>query len=215
MSLPLQALITDSVQSVIRRTYPQRYSALCHAHAIVGANLISIVFNRVYRPVAGFAIIDCGGGQHIHLRDNQAFANEAGGAYHCWIESVDETVGEREVIDLTVRNNREYAEAQGVRWLREDPPTYLWGHWSQTVLACDAEHLPHRFPPGMTWLRETDAGWTFITRHLHENMNAYVSLTAAAIQALQARLPRGSQLLAPLIAPSSDSAPASAPVLVG
>jgi hypothetical protein len=194
MSQSIQSLIAASVNGVLRRLYPEQYCSLCHVHAIVGANLISVVLGKVYRPVAGLALIDCGD-KFIELLDNDAFGNPAGGAFHCWIESADPSFLEREVVDLTFRHNHEYAVKNGMAWTRAHPPEYLWGPYSKVVVAAGLENMPASFDEGQVWLRETNEGWDWITRHMAENMNAYVRLTAEALQELQSRLPADSTLL--------------------
>ncbi|MFP5390842.1 MAG: hypothetical protein ACLGI6_04740 [Gammaproteobacteria bacterium] len=198
MAQTIQALIAASVNGVLRAHYPDAYCSLCHAHAIVGANLISVVLNREYRPVAGMALIDCGSG-FIRLTDNAAFANPAGGAFHCWIESLDKSFKETEVVDFTFRHNHEYALKNGMAWTRAHPPDFLWGPRSQIVVRAELDSMPASFAEGQVWLRETPEGAAFITRHLAENMNAYVTLTAEALQELQRRLPADSRLLEPLM----------------
>lgn len=205
MAQTIQSLIAASVNAVLRTRYPQSYSSLCHTHAIVGANVISVVLNRVFRPVAGMALIDCGSG-FINLTDNAAFANPAGGAFHCWIESSDQTVKETEVVDLTFRHNHEYAEKNGMAWTRAHPPEYLWGPRRQVVVRAELHNMPERFEEGQVWLRETPEGAAFIMRHVADNMNAYVVLTAEALQELQRRLPAGSRLLEPLMPAREDVA---------
>ncbi|MGZ3182582.1 MAG: hypothetical protein ACXU8N_09090 [Telluria sp.] len=214
MSQPIQALIASSVTAVLREEYPARYASLCHAHAIVGANLISIVFNRVYRPVAGMAIVDCGSGKFIELLDNAAFARPEGGAYHCWIESADPSFTHCEVVDFTFGHNHVYAAQQGIRWTAALPPAYLWGPREQVVVKGEPGKLPRSFKPGTIWLRETDEGFNFIMGQAAQNMSAYVTLTARALQHLQAQLPAGSTLLEPLLAAPepTGSARASVPV---
>ncbi len=199
MAQAIRPLIAASVNSVLRSLYPDTYCSLCHAHAIVGANLISVVTDRVYRPVAGLAVIDCGG-DFIDLTDNAAFANPGGGAFHCWIESADPAIPETEVVDLTFRHNHEYAARNGKQWRAPHPPDYLWGPRSEIVVQAALDALPPAFD-GKVWLHETDEGWSFMTRHLADNMNAYVVLTARALQELQARLPAGSKALDALVTP--------------
>lgn len=198
MAQSIQSLIAASVNGVLRRLYPDSYCSLCHAHAIVGANLISVVLDRVYRPVAGLALIDCGGG-FIRLTDNAAFANPAGGAFHCWIESADPAIIEKEVVDLTFRHNHEYALKNGIAWQRPAPPDYLWGPSREIVVKAELDAMPPAFAEGQVWLRETDEGWDWITRHLAENMNAYVALTSEALKELHSRLPASSTLLEPAL----------------
>jgi hypothetical protein len=198
MAQTIQSLIAASVSGVLRARYPETYHSLCHAHAIVGANVISVVFNRVYRPVAGLALIDCGSGL-VRLTDNAAFANPAGGAYHCWIESTDRGGKDTEVIDFSHRHSHIYARRNGMRWARAEPPAYLWGPRGKIVVRAELETMPASFDDGMVWLRETPEGAAFLTRHLADNMNAYVVLTAEALQDLQRRLPSGSRLLEPLM----------------
>ncbi len=200
MAQSIQSLIAASVNGVLRARYPESYCSLCHTHAIVGANVISVVLNREYRPVAGMALIDCGSG-FIELLDNNAFANPAGGAFHCWIESSDKTFKETEVVDLTFRHNHEYAVKNGMAWTRPLPPEYLWGPRSEVVVRAELHDMPASFDEGKVWLRETAEGAGFMMRHLAENMNAYVTLTAEALQELQRRLPADSRLLAPLMPP--------------
>lgn len=221
MAQGIRPLIAASVNSVLRQLYPDTYCSLCHAHAIVGANLISVVTDRVYRPVAGLAVIDCGG-DFIDLTDNDAFANPAGGAFHCWIESADPAIPETEIVDLTFRHNHEYAVKNGKRWNAPHPPDYLWGPRSEILVHAALDALPPSFG-GRVWLHETDEGWSFMTRHLADNMNAYVVLTAKALQELQSRLPAGSSALEALTTPreaaqparATSSAPASVPVPAG
>lgn len=214
MAVSIKSLIAQCVNQVIRQYYPAQYCSLCHVYAIVGSNLISIVLDRVYRPVAGLAAVDCGGGQLMTMIDNDAFANPAGGAYHCWIESADDLIGEKEVVDLTFRHNHTYAEKNGFQWQRELPPDYLWGPHSQLVVQADLHALPNAFPEGMVWLCETQEGWQWMTRQLAEHQNAFVALTAEALKLLQASLPPGSPLLPQALRTpiTTDSAPASAPV---
>lgn len=218
MAVSIKSLIAHCVNQVIRHYYPTQYSSLCHVYAIVGSNLISIVLERGFRPVAGLAAVDCGGGQLMRMADNAAFANPAGGAYHCWIESVDDRVAQREVVDLTFRHNHTYAEQNGFQWQRELPPDFLWGRQSDIVVPAELHTLPDSFPDGMVWLYETPEGWQWMTRQLATHQNAFVALTAEALRLLQASLPPGSPLLPPALrtAPAAvlttDSAPASAPV---
>ncbi|CAN7280117.1 MULTISPECIES: hypothetical protein [Duganella] len=197
MALSVRSLIAQCVNQVIRQHYPEQYCSLCHVYAIVGSNLISIVLDRVYRPVAGLAAVDCGAGRLMRMMDNDAFSNPAGGAYHCWIESADDLVGEREVVDLTFRHNHTYAEKNGYGWHREPPPDYLWGPQSRIVVKAPLAAIPDGFPDGMVWLCETEEGWQWMTRQLMEHQNAFVALTAEALKLLKQSLPPGSTLLAP------------------
>ncbi len=208
MAVSVKSLIARCVNQVIRQYYPTQYASLCHVYAIVGSNLISIVLDRVYRPVAGLAAVDCGGGQLMRMADNHAFANPAGGAYHCWIESTDDLIAEREVVDLTFRHNHVYAEKNGFHWSKELPPEFLWGPRSQIVVEADISAIPDTFPDGMVWLSETDEGWQWMTRQLQEHQNAFVALTAEALKLLQACLPPAPALLP--LAPAPQGAPAHA-----
>jgi hypothetical protein len=196
MAQSVKSLMAHCVNQVIRQYYPDQYCSLCHVYAIVGSNLISIVLDRVYRPVAGLAAVDCGSGQLMLMADNQAFANAAGGAYHCWIESDDHMMSEADVVDLTFRHNHTYAEKNNFRWTKELPPDYLWGPRSKIVVHAPADAVPTSFPDGMVWLLETPEGAQWMTRQLMEHQNAFVALTAEALKLLYAQLPPGSALLA-------------------
>jgi hypothetical protein len=193
MTQTIQSLIAASVHGVMEQVYPDNFVSLCHAHAIVGANVISIVLNRVYRPVAGLAVFDCGAGRFVRLTDDAAFANPAGGAFHCWIESVDETIHEKEVIDFAFRHAPEYARRNGMTWCQPNMPDYVWGPASKVMVPGNEPLRP--FGENRIWLRETDAGWNWITSHMADNMNAYVALTAQALQMLNRKLPAKSSLL--------------------
>lgn len=195
MAQSVRALIAHCVNQVIRQYYPEQYCSLCHVYAIVGSNLISIVLGRVYRPVAGLAAVDCGGGELMRMMDNSAFANPVGGAYHCWIESADDLMTEREVVDLTFRHNHTYAEKNGHGWRRALPPDFLWGPQSQIAVQAPIDAIPTSFPDGMVWLHETDEGWEWMTGQLLEHQNAFVALTAEAYKLFQASLPPDSRLL--------------------
>ncbi|MET3135155.1 hypothetical protein AAKU55_005458 [Oxalobacteraceae bacterium GrIS 1.11] len=173
--------IAEAVNATIRKMYPDEYCSLCHVYAIVGSNMASIVLDRVYRPVSGLALIDCGRGNFIKLTDNNAFANPIGGAFHCWIESADEAFPEKEVIDFTFRHNREYATKNKMQWHQPTPPPYLWDKHHILVVDAELDNIPSSFPAGKVWLRETDEGWDWMTNHLAENINAYVTLTAQAL----------------------------------
>jgi len=204
MALSVRALIAHCVNQVIRQYYPEQYCSLCHVYAVIGSNLASIVLGRVYRPVAGLAAVDCGGGQLMRMMDNSAFANPAGGSYHCWIESADDLIAECEVIDLTFRHNHVYAVKNGYGWQRELPPDFLWGPRSSIVVQAPPDAIPLAFPDGTVWLHETDEGWQWMTQQLLAHQNAFVALTAEALKLFQASLPPDSRLL-----PQPAEAPAT------
>lgn len=191
MAPSVQSLIASCVNQVIRQYYPEEYCSLCHVYAVVGSNLISIVLDRVYRPVAGLAAIDCGAGQRIVMADNAAFGNPAGGAFHCWIESADEQIAECELVDLTFRHNHVYAEKNGFQWRKELPPDFLWGERRELALEGEIAALPSEFPDGTLWLCETPEGVQWMTRQLMEHQGAFVTLTAEALKLFNVRMRAG------------------------
>lgn len=165
--------------------YPQDHCSLCHVYAVVGANLASIALHRAYKPVAGLAAIDAGAGQIIYMADNLAFYSPAGGSYHCWIESCDLDLHERELLDFTIGHNRMYALKNGLPWSGALPPRYLWGLFEELVPDCELHDLPPNFGKDKIWVRETDSGLAWMEQHLTEHLNAYVNLTAMALKALR------------------------------
>jgi hypothetical protein len=192
--------IAASVRQAIRTQYPKDYCSLCHAYAVVGANLAAIALEHVFRPVAGLAAIDSGTNQLIVMADDTAFASGAGGAYHCWIESVDHAPGERELVDLTFGHNHMYARKNGFLWAGRKPPAYLWGNFDNLVIGGELEALRPDFGKSRIWLRETDAGVGWMARHLEANLNGYVKLTASALKIYRKRLPAARfSLVAPLL----------------
>ncbi len=102
-------LIATSVKDVMQENFPGKHLALCHAYAIVGANLAAIEFEKHFRPVGGKAVFDTGTTQLIYMTDKQAFGKPLGGAYHCWIESESPDELDRELVDLTFGNNLKFA----------------------------------------------------------------------------------------------------------
>jgi hypothetical protein len=190
MQQPVNLLIAESVNRTIRQFFPVDYCSLCHAHAIVGANVISVTLQRNFRPVAGLAVIDCGGGTFIRLMDNSAFNNAVGGAFHCWIESVDDNPARRELVDLTFRHNKDYAAKNRIPWKKKNTPDFLWGKRDRIVVNADINNIPTDFAARPIWLHETAEGANWITRHLADNMGAYVTLTSNTLQMLRQRNPR-------------------------
>jgi hypothetical protein len=190
MAQPSNALIAESVNRVIKQCFPNDYCSLCHAHAIVGANVISVSMQRNFRPVAGLAVIDCGAGEFIRLLDNAAFNNAAGGAFHCWIESTEADPAQRELVDLTFRHNRVYAARNRIAWKKKNSPDFLWGLREKIVVKAAPDAIPNHFAARPIWLRETEEGANWITRHLAENLNAYVALTAETLRLLKKRAPK-------------------------
>ncbi|MBV8045834.1 MAG: hypothetical protein JO171_01670 [Paludibacterium sp.] len=181
-------MIAQSVDEVIRHHYPTRFYSLCHVYAILGSNLISIIGRENFRPVAGLAAIDCGQGSIMRMADNSAFARPEGGAYHCWIESVDGPAAERQLVDLTFRHNHIYAEQNGHPWHRAAPPDFLWALKRDAVFECALAELPANFPDGQMWLAETEEGAAWLQRQLAEHQNALVVLTAEALSRCSAEL---------------------------
>lgn len=173
----------------MRAQYPQDYSSLCHAFAVVGTNLAAIVLGREFRPVAGLAAIDSGGGTCIAMADDLAFASDQGGAYHCWIESADHAPGEKELVDLTFGHNHIYARKNGLAWSGEAPPRFLWGPFDDLVVGGSLGALTGPIGKDRIWLQETDAGVAWMARHLDANIGGYVELTAAALRVFQSKLP--------------------------
>lgn len=187
MQLSFKHTIANCVNDVIRRHYPLHFSALCHVYAILGANLISIVSGKNFRPVAGMAAIDCGEGQLMLMTDETALARPEGGAYHCWIESVDDPDQDRIVVDLTFRHNRLFAEENGFTWTAQHPPDFLWGRRCDLVLPGDLASLRSPFPEGKVWYRESLMGEAWMIAQLSNHQNALVQLTAETLRLFNER----------------------------
>ncbi len=175
-------LIATSVKDVMKESFPDKHLALCHAYAIVGANLAAIEFEKPFRPVGGKAVFDTGTTQLIYMTDKQAFANPLGGAYHCWIESDEINDNERELVDLTFGNNRKFAQQCGVGWSGAAPPPYLWGKFKELALNCDLTHVQPGFGKSRIWVKETAAGKYWLTSHVQQHERSYVYLTTQALK---------------------------------
>jgi hypothetical protein len=177
--LTMQAAIASSVRQSLCHWFPHNFYSLCHAFAVVGSNVASIVCNRNYRPVAGLAAIDAGNDQIIVMADEQAFHNPIGGAYHCWIESDDEDP--LELVDFTFGHNHVYAEANGYPWGGDASPDYLWGLSSAISIRTPLSALRPGFGKDKIWVKEPAAGVQWMQRHMADNTNAYVQLTSEAL----------------------------------
>ena len=183
-----QGLVADAVEQVVQSAFPGKAASLCHVHAIVGANLASLAFDRAYRPVAGWGAIDCGAGRLVKLMDNDAFSSGVGGAYHCWIESTDQSLDTREVIDFSCRHNEEYVRKHNMSWNRLAGPAYVWGTYQDLVIDCTDFDLPSRIPDDRIWVRESEVGGQWMARHLCAHVAEYVKLTTVALKIYRAAL---------------------------
>ena len=184
----LRPSIVEAVDFAVRSVFPEKYCSLCHAYAIVGSNVASIVLAREYRPVAGLAVIDCGSGDFLDFTETDAFARDIGGAYHCWIEScADDPAHARELVDIAFLHNGAYARAHGLSW-RHEEARYLWGAFDDLVIDAELADLPRTFPPGRVWFRETPEGAEWLVRHLRGHMQEYVTLTGLALKILGSEL---------------------------
>lgn len=173
--------MADAVDTTIREIFPKKYAGLCHIYAVVGAALLSISEDKPYRPVAGVALINAGGGQCIELLDELAFLKPEGGAYHCWIESVG---GAPEIVDFTFRNNKEYAELHGIKW-RAKKQAYLWEAkhdimWDRNI------SIPSRLmPKGKVWFNETELGKEWMNRQMQQGAEEYAKILSIVLRRLR------------------------------
>ena len=174
--------IAASVKDVMREYFPGKHLALCHAYAIVGSNLAAIEFEKSFRPVGGNAVFAPGTTQLIYMTDKQAFSNPLGGAYHCWIESDEVDKNERELVDLTFGNNRQFAQQCGVPWSGAAPPPYLWGKYKELALNCDLSQVQPGFGKTRVWVKETAAGNQWLVSHVQQHEASYVYLTTQALK---------------------------------
>lgn len=175
-------LIATSVKDVMQENFPDKHLALCHAYAILGANLAAIEIEKPFRPVGGKAVFDTGTTQLIYMTDKQAFANPLGGAYHCWIESEEPDANERELVDLTFGNNRKFAQQCGVPWSGSAPPPFLWGKYKELALSCDLPQVQPGFGKSRIWVKETVAGREWLATHVQQHETSYVYLTTQALK---------------------------------
>jgi hypothetical protein len=182
-ALDTRAAVAAGVRHSLSHWFPDNFHALCHAFAVVGSNVASIALGRNYRPVAGLAAIDTGAGQLIVMAQENAFDCAEGGAYHCWIESADDAP--RQLIDLTFEHNHLYAQANGYAWQGGPAASYLWGAFDELTIQTPLESLRPGFGKDKIWLQETPKGTQWMERHVADNANAYVELTAHAMRHYQ------------------------------
>ena len=177
-------LIVNAVDSTIRQFFPKKHTAMCSAYAIIGANVATIVLGREYRPVAGFAVIDCGEGQFLKFTDKEAFiSDEKRGSYHCWIESCPPDVADKELVDITFKHNKAYAKKRHIKWQKK-ASSYLWGKYCDHVVEADLNFLPSEFPEDRLWLLETTEGSEWLVRRMSAQMLEYAYLTSMVLKRL-------------------------------
>ena len=174
-------LIADSVHDIIITAFPKLYPNLCHAYAVVGSNLASIVLGKNYRPVAGLAIVDAGNGHFLGLINNASFSSAVGGNYHCWIHSCDAHPVDVELVDFSFRNNKVYAEAHGIQWAKRDQD-FLWGPERELNVGGNPIPLPKSYDEGKGWFCETPEGSQWMNSEVSANADVYVKLTALALR---------------------------------
>lgn len=175
--------IARSVDLTIRENFPNNFHSLCHVYAVVGANIASIVLGHEYRPVAGMAVIDCGGGNFLRFTDDNSLLKECNGAYHCWIESSQHDGCAKEIIDISFTHKHIFAKKCNIKW-RKKSPRYLWGKAADILLDSKLNKLPSRFPEGKLWLCETNNGIEWMNRQVATFVGGYVNLTTLALNRL-------------------------------
>jgi hypothetical protein len=180
----IRRLIADAVHDVIQMAFPQEYPNLCHAYAVVGSSLASIVLGREYRPVAGLAIIDAGNGNFLALTNDSSFSNPIGGNYHCWIHSCPDRSPGLELVDLTFRNNKAYADAHGIPWAKSEID-FLWGAEADINVGGRPLPTPPSYGEGRAWYCETAAGTRWMNCELSTKQDAYIKLTSLALRYLR------------------------------
>jgi hypothetical protein len=196
-------LIADVVHEVISVAFPDIYPNLCHAYAIVGSNVASIVLGRNYRPTAGLSIMDAGDGNFLALVNNTSFSNPVGGNYHCWILSCDAHPRNVELVDFTFRNNKAYADAHGMKWAKRYK-SYLWGLEREVNLGGNPYPPPKFYEENQAWYRETPEGIAWMNCEVSANMDIYAKLTALALRYLRSQM--GDESDAPNALPAKFSA---------
>lgn len=173
----------DAVDSTIKALCPATFQSLCYIYAIIGSNVMTLVLKKNYRPVAGVAIMDAGGGKHLEFLDDSTLEQGLGGSYHCWIESfvANEPPKQKELVDFTFGNNPGFAEAHGIPWRAKKYP-YLWGLEKEINIGGDIAALPKKFPDGKVWFQETKNGQDWLLAHLQKHEKDYAKMTFLALR---------------------------------
>lgn len=169
-------LIASALDKVIRQLFPDKYIALCHLYAVVGAIVLSECCRGKFVPVAGIAAIPTGYGL-LKMTDEWGFFRREGGAYHCWIESVD--TAEKVLVDFAFRNNEEYAQISGIQWDRPCQE-FLWGASRELNLAESVQNkgLPESLPLDKVWFQRTESGVNWIAYQLSENAAEFAKVSS-------------------------------------
>lgn len=173
----------EAVDITIKALCPTTFDSVCYIYAIVASNVMTVALKKNYRPVAGIALIDAGGGKFLEFLDDSTLESGQGGAYHCWVESADarENPKQKELVDFTFGNNPGYAEAHGIKWTAPKHQ-YLWGLVRDINLGGNFDKLPKKFPPGKVWFQETKNGQEWMSAHLQKHVNDYAKMTFLALR---------------------------------
>lgn len=173
----------EAVDTTIRALCPTTFDSVCYIYAIIASNVMTVALKKNYRPVAGYAVFDAGGGKYLEFLDDSTLLTGRGAAYHCWVESFDarENAKQRELVDFTFGNNPGYAESHGIRWT-SPKQDYLWGLVKDINLGGDVLQLPKKFPPGKGWFQETKNGQEWIIGHVKKHENDYAKVTFLALR---------------------------------
>jgi len=197
----LRTLIDESLNFTLEEIYADRFMGAfgkCADYAIVGARVLSKLLDQPYVPVAGGEIIDCGDGMFIVLFPSRTSRRNARNLselmeFHCWIQSfhaVPDRKPRLELVDFTVRHDRDSAHALNVGFTRQPEENYLWD-WS--------EELDREIPPAVRdhpALRGRRKGWMWTDRactrlllkYEKENDAFFGKLTALVLNRLADKL---------------------------
>lgn len=173
----------EAVDGTIRALCPTTFDSLCYIYAIVGSNVMTVALKKNYRPVAGVAVIEAGGGKHLEFLDDSTLDRGLGGSYHCWIESfvANEPPKQKELVDFTFGNNPGFAEAHGIKW-RAKRFAYLWGREQDINIGGNLADLPQKLPDGKVWFQETRNGQDWLNAHLQKHVSDYAKMTFLALR---------------------------------
>jgi hypothetical protein len=179
----MERAMLEAVDNTIRALCPKTFDSLCYIYAVIGSNVMSVALKRHYRPVAGIAIIDAGGGKFLEFLDDSTLERGQGGSYHCWIESAEpnQSPKQKELVDFTFGNNPGYAEAHGIKW-QAKKFDYLWGKEKDINLGGGIKALPRKFPDGKVWFQETKSAQAWLAMHLEKHVNDYAKMTFLALR---------------------------------
>lgn len=154
----LHAVIDEAVHRSVSAATTRSGYMRCADYAIVGAQVLTLLTGKTYRPFAGGEVMDFGDGNLYALcttRERRRSARHLSqlARYHCWIEARHDEVGGRvrkEIVDFTLRHDETVANNLGMPFARAYQ-AYFWGWEDEHAVPAELHDHPVFAKQGPVW----------------------------------------------------------------